>query len=83
MTVLCGESEVLRAMVGRFDEVCRSSSLKINTAKSKVMVLGGEEGLKCEVCVDGIRFEHARNLNTWDVFWMNQVLMRENVVGRW
>ena len=26
--------------------------------KNKVMVLGGEEGLECEVCMDGIRLEH-------------------------
>ena len=26
---------------------------------SKVMLLGGEEGLTCEVCVDGIRLEHV------------------------
>ena len=29
--------------------------LKVNAGKSKVMVLGWEEGLECEVCVDGIR----------------------------
>ena len=23
------------------------------------MVLGGEEGMECEVCVDGMRLEHA------------------------
>ena len=39
--VLCGESkEDLREMVG------------VNGVKSKVMVLGGEEGLECEVCVN-------------------------------
>ena len=26
--------------------------------KSKVMVLNGEDGLECEVCVDGMRLEH-------------------------
>ena len=51
--VLCGESEEdLRAMVGHFVEVCRRRGLKVNAGKSKVMVLGGEEGLECEVCVD-------------------------------
>ena len=40
-------------------------------------MLGGEEGLDCKVWVDGIRLEHS-----WDMFWMNQVLMRQNVVGR-
>ena len=58
--VLCGESEEgLRAMVGCFAEVCRRRGLRVNAGKSKVMVLGGEEGLKCEVCVDGICLEHV------------------------
>ena len=40
--VLYGESEEdLRATVGRFIEVCRR----------RVMLLGREEGLECEVCV--------------------------------
>ena len=40
--VLCGESgEDLRAMVGRFVEVCRRRGLRVNAGKSKVMVLGG------------------------------------------
>ena len=56
--VLCGDSEEdLRAMMGRFVEVCRS--LKVNADKSKVKVLNGEEGLECEVYVDGIRLEHV------------------------
>ena len=44
--VLCGESEEgLRAIVGRFVEVCRRRGLKVNAGKSKVMVLnrGGIE----------------------------------------
>ena len=58
--VLCGESEEdLRAMVGRFVEECGSRGLKVNTGKSKVMVLGGEEQLECEVCVGGIHLEHV------------------------
>ena len=58
--VLCGESEEnLRAMVERFAEVYKRRSLKVNIGKSKVMVLGGEEGLECEVCEDGIRLEHV------------------------
>ena len=52
--VLCGEwEEDLRTIVGRFAEMCRRRSLKDNAGKSKVMLLGGEEGLECEVCVDG------------------------------
>ena len=45
-------------MVGRFVEVCRGRGLKVNAGKSKVMVVDGEEGLECEVCVYGIRLEH-------------------------
>ena len=41
--VLYGESEEdLRAIVGGFVEVCKRSSLKDNTGKSKVMVLNEE-----------------------------------------
>ena len=42
--VLCGESEKdLRAVVGRFIEVCRRIGLKVNAGKSKVMILHGGE----------------------------------------
>ena len=45
--VLCGESEEdLRAMVGRFTEVCRRRKLKVNAVKNKMMVLKGEEELE-------------------------------------
>ena len=58
--VLCGESEEdLRAMLGRFAEVCRRRGLKVNAARSKVMVLNGEEGLECEVHVDGVRLKYV------------------------
>ena len=58
--VLCGESEEdLRAMMRRFTEVCRRRGLKVNAGKSKVMVLGGEEWLGCEICVDRICLEHV------------------------
>ena len=33
--------------------------LKVNVGKRKVMALGGEEGLECEVCIDGIHLEHV------------------------
>ena len=47
--VLCSESEQdLRTMVKRLVEVCRRRGLKLNAGKSKVMVLGGKKGLKCE-----------------------------------
>ena len=61
--VLCDElKEDLRAMVGRYFEVCRRRGLKVKASRSKVMVLGGEEGLECEVCVDGMRLEHVSEL---------------------
>ena len=57
--VLCDESEEdLRPMVGLFVEVCRRG-LKVNTGKSKVMLINGERGLECEVLVGGIRFDHV------------------------
>ena len=75
--VLCSEPEEnLRAVVGCFVEVFKRRGLKVNAGKSEVMVLGEEEGLKYEVCIDGIRLEHLQNLNTWDVFWTNRVQMR-------
>ena len=67
--VLYGESEEeLRATVGGFVEVC-GRGLKINACKSKVMVLDGEEGLECDVCVDRIRF-----LNVSEFKYMGCVL---------
>ena len=45
--------------MGRFAEECRRG-MKVNIGKSKVMILNGEEeGLECEVHVDGIRLEHV------------------------
>ena len=35
------------------------NDLKVNTGKSKVTVLNGEEGSECEVCVDGTRLENV------------------------
>ena len=40
-------------MVGRFVQVCRRG-LKVNADESKVMVLNGEDGLECEVLMDGM-----------------------------
>ena len=58
--VLCGESEEeLRGMVGRFVEVCIRRRLKFNAGKSKVMIMNREEGLECEVHVDGVHLEHV------------------------
>ena len=46
-------------MVGRFAEMCRRRGLKLNAGKSKVVLLNREEGLECEVHVDGVRLEHV------------------------
>ena len=55
---MSGKSEEdLRGMVERFIEVCRRG-LKVNAGKNKVMVMNGEDGLECEVHVEGIRLEH-------------------------
>ena len=45
-------------MVRGFVEVCRRR-LKVNAGKSKVMVMNGEEGLECEVHVNGVHLEHV------------------------
>ena len=34
--------------------MCRKRGVKINAGENKVMVLGGEEGLECEVCIGGM-----------------------------
>ena len=53
--VLWGESEEdLSTMVGCLVEVGRRRGLKVNAGKSKVMMIGGEEGLDCEDCVEGM-----------------------------
>ena len=36
----------------------RRRGLKVKEGKSKVMASGGEEGLECEVFMDGMRLEH-------------------------
>ena len=43
----------LKVLVLRFVEVCRRRGLKFNENKSKVMVLDGQEGLRCEIHMDG------------------------------
>ena len=45
----------LQCIYGRSDE----GVLKVNAGKSKGMVLGGEEGLEYEVCIDEIHLEHV------------------------
>ena len=56
-----------------FVEVYRRK-LKDNTGKNKVLIINGEEGLECEVHIEGICLE--------DVFWMKQLRMGPNVVGK-
>ena len=60
--VLCESVEDLRVMEGRFVEVCIRRGLKVNAGKSKVTVMNGEEGLECEVHVDGVRLEYGQNV---------------------
>ena len=45
--------------MGWFVEVCRRRRLKVNPGKSKVMIPNGEEGLECEVHIDGICLKHV------------------------
>ena len=56
---------------------CVEGEDKVNAGMSKVMVMNGEQGLECEVHVDGIRLEHVSE------FLAIQVQMEQNVVGRW
>ena len=51
--------EDLRVMLGQFAEVYRRRGPEVNAGKSKMMILNGEEGLECEVHVDGIHLEHV------------------------
>ena len=44
-----------------------------------MIILGGEEGLECELVI-GLDWSMSQNLNTWDVFWTNQVDVRQSVV---
>ena len=50
---------------------CRKKELKVNAGKNEVMVLNGEEGLECEVHVDGIRLEHVSEF-TYLVFVLDE-----------
>ena len=82
--VLRSESEEdLKAMVRRFVEVYRKRPMKVNAGKSNIMVMNREEGLECEVHVDGIRLEYPSEFKYLGLFWTNRVQMGQNVVGRW
>ena len=54
-------------IVVRYVEVCRRG-MKISAGKRKVIVLNEEEGLECEVHIDGIRLENVSEFKYWDVF---------------
>ena len=74
--VLYGETEEdPRTMVGCFVEVGRRKGLKVNAGKSKMMVLGGEEGLECEVYVDRIHLD-----NFWEFKYLVCVLDESGTV---
>ena len=62
---------------------CVEREDKVNTGKSKVMVLNGEKGLECEVHVDGIRLEHVSEFKYLGCVLTNQVEIGQNVVRRW
>ena len=64
--------------MGRFVEVYRIG-LKVSAGKSKVMVLGGEGELECEVYVDGKRLEHVSEFKYPGCFGR----MRQSAEGRW
>ena len=48
--------------MGHFVEVCRREDWKINADKSKVMVLGEEEGLECEIHVAEAQLKQVSEL---------------------
>ena len=73
--------EDLRAMVGDFVEVCRKG-LKVNAGKNKGVVLNGEERLKVMLVWMACDKIMCLNSNTWSVFWMNLIQMRQSLIGR-
>ena len=66
-----------------FVEVYRRRDLKVNAGKIKVMVLGGEEGLEYEVCIDRIILEHVSEFKYLGCVLDNSVQMKQSAVGRW
>ena len=80
---LCGESdEDLMTMVGWFVEVCMERGLKVSADKSKVIVLNGEEGLECEIYVDGIRLEYVSEFNYFECVLEESECSRKMASGR-
>ena len=51
-----------------------------SAGKNKAMVMNGEEGLECEVQVDGFRLEHVSEFKYLGCV-LEQVQMGENAVG--
>ena len=79
---LCGESEKdLRVMVKHFVELYRRG-LNVIAGKSKVMVLGGEEGLECEVHVGRICLEHDSEFKYLGFVLDETECSRKVVIGR-
>ena len=70
-------------MVGRIVEVCRRRGLKVYANKNKVMVLNAEEGLECEVHVDGIRLEPVSEFKYLRCVMDESGTSGQNVVERW
>ena len=61
--------EDLKVVVGHFVEVCRRRDLKVDTNKSKVIVLSGEKELECEIHMwMGHNYSKCQGSNIWDVF---------------
>ena len=55
----------------------------VKEGKSKVMVMNGEEGLECEIHVDGACLEHVSEFRYLGCVLDNLGTDRQNVVGRW
>ena len=60
--------EDLRLMVEHFFEVCRRG-LKVKANKNRLMVLGGEERLKCKIHVDRERFDQMSKLKIFGIYF--------------
>ena len=71
--------ENLRVIVRQFAELCRRRRLKVNAGNGT----NGEERLKCEVHVDGIRLEHVSEFKYLGCVLSNQTQMGQNAIGRW
>ena len=59
---IMGGIKSIRVMIGYFVEVCKRSDQKVNTGKMKVVVLGGEKGLVCQISEDERQLNHVAEL---------------------